>query len=481
MRWLELIRRAALPTQLQQQAGRWLGGKPLDFKNFRFNIFFRVMVLTITVYGFTLLIGAAGYTVTSIGLGALIIYQTLSLIRQVENTNQEVINFLNSIKYDDFSNHYKLSLEGDTFKGLADSFNQVLDKFRTIRAEKEAHYQYLKTIVHHVGIGIVSFDAAGQVQIVNTAAKRLFKVGRLAHIDELNKFSPELVAKCRQLRTGARELVKVVHGAEIVQLAMYAIELTLQAKEYKLITFQNIHNELEEQEMDAWQKLIRVLTHEIMNSVTPISSLATTLEGEMEYLAQRSQQEAVGADDLEDMQMAIKTIQRRSDGLIRFVSDFRNLTHVPVPRFRPVIVKELFAHIRTLMLAEIEENDILFHCQVQPGSLVITADQEMIEQVLINIVKNAIQALADMTGDPQRAIVLLAGQDEKSRPYLLVRDNGPGIDPEALERIFIPFFTTKKNGSGIGLSLSRQIMRQHQGTLTATSALGQGTDFVLRF
>jgi signal transduction histidine kinase len=233
--------------------------------------------------------------------------------------------------------------------------------------------------------------------------------------------------------------------------------------------------------MDAWQKLIRVLTHEIMNSVTPISSLATTLEGEMEYLAQRSQQEAVGADDLEDMQMAIKTIQRRSDGLIRFVSDFRNLTHVPVPRFRPVIVKELFAHIRTLMLAEIEENDILFHCQVQPGSLVITADQEMIEQVLINIVKNAIQALADMTGDPQRAIVLLAGQDEKSRPYLLVRDNGPGIDPEALERIFIPFFTTKKNGSGIGLSLSRQIMRQHQGTLTATSALGQGTDFVLRF
>ena len=458
-----------------------MGRKTVDFKNFRFNVFFRVMVLTISIYGFSMLIGKAGYTVTSLGLGAFIVYQILELIKQVENTNQEVINFLNSIKYDDFSNNYKLSLEGDTFNGLTNAFNQVLNRFREIRAEKEAHYLYLKTIIHHVGIGILSFNETGELQIINTAAKRLFKIGRLNNIAELATFSPELVEKCLKLRTGTRDLIKVVHGAEIVQLAMFAIELNLQGKTYKLITFQNIHNELEEQEMDAWQRLIRVLTHEIMNSVTPISSLAGTLEGEIEYLLDNSGTQEINAGDLEDMHLAIKTIQRRSDGLIRFVSDFRNLTHVPVPKFRNMNVEELFEHISTLMQPEIEENGISFVAKVDPITLLITADQEMVEQVLINIVKNAIQALAETERQNQRNIFLLAGQDDKGRPYIVVRDNGPGIDPEALERIFIPFFTTKKNGSGIGLSLSRQIMRQHKGTLTAYSELSEGTDFILKF
>jgi signal transduction histidine kinase len=163
------------------------------------------------------------------------------------------------------------------------------------------------------------------------------------------------------------------------------------------------------------------------------------------------------------------------------VSDFRNLTHVPVPKFRNMNVEELFAHISTLMQPEIDENGISFAAKVEPATLLVTADQEMIEQVLINIVKNAIQALGETDPGHPRTILLVAGQDDKSRPFIVVHDNGPGIDPEALERIFIPFFTTKKNGSGIGLSLSRQIMRQHRGSLTAYSELGKGTDFILRF
>ncbi len=481
MKLVELFRDGNLPKVIEDRVNKLLGRKTVDFKNFRFNVFFRVMVLTVSIYGFSMLIGKAGYTVTSLGLGALIVYQILGLIKQVENTNQEVINFLNSIKYDDFSNNYKLRLEGDTFNGLTNAFNQVLNRFREIRAEKEAHYLYLKTIIHHVGIGILSFNEAGELQIINTAAKRLFKIGRLNNIAELATFSPELVEKCLKLRTGTRDLIKVIHGAEIVQLAMFAIELNLQGKTYKLITFQNIHNELEEQEMDAWQRLIRVLTHEIMNSVTPISSLAGTLEGEMEYLMDNSGAQEINTADLEDMHLAIKTIQRRSDGLIRFVSDFRNLTHVPVPKFRNMNVEELFEHISTLMQPELEENGISFVAKVEPATLLITADQEMVEQVLINIVKNAIQALAEAERQNQRNIFLLAGQDDKGRPYIVVRDNGPGIDPEALERIFIPFFTTKKNGSGIGLSLSRQIMRQHRGSLTAYSEPSEGTDFILKF
>jgi nitrogen fixation/metabolism regulation signal transduction histidine kinase len=462
------------------QINRWLQERNISVNNFRTNVFLRVGALSATIFAFANVIGQSGYTITGLGLGGLIIAQTLWLIRKVENTNREVIHFLNAIRYDDFSYHYRPTTEGETFQELAAAFNNVISRFREIRNDKEAHYQYLKTIIHHIGIGLVSFDAMGNVQIMNTAAKRLFKItGSVRNVQELGEFSPELVEKFIRLRTGNRDLIKIVHGAEIIQLAMYAIELTLQGKEYKLITLQNIHNELEEQEMDAWQKLIRVLTHEIMNSVTPISSLASTLEGEVEYLQENNGQ--LHPEDIEDMQMAIKTIQRRSEGLIRFVSDFRNLTHVPMPQFKNVYVSEIFAHVVKLMEPEMKANEVKCQVEVEPPSLVITADREMIEQVLINIVKNAIQALSDVEREDGRRIVLLARFDEKSHPFIIVRDNGPGIDPDALERIFIPFFTTKKSGSGIGLSLSRQIMRSHKGTLTAHSVVGEGTDFILKF
>lgn len=463
-----------------RHVSRWLHERNIRLNDFRTNIFLRVGALSATIFAFVSVIGQAGYTITGLGLGGLIIVQTLRLIHKVENTNREVINFLNAIRYDDFSYQYVPANEGETFRELASAFNNVVAHFREIRSEKEAHYQYLKTIIHHIGIGLMSFDAEGNIQIMNTAAKRLFQItGSVRNIQELGTFSHELVEKFIRLRTGNRDLVKIVLGTEIIQLAMYAIELNLQGKEYKLITLQNIHNELEEREMDAWQKLIRVLTHEIMNSVTPIASLASTLEGEVEYL--QAHIERLSPEDLHDMQLAIQTIQRRSEGLIRFVSDFRNLTHVPIPQFKNVPVAEIFAHVVKLMEPEMKAHNISCRVEVEPQSLMITADRQMIEQVLINLVKNAIQALSDVERENGRKIWLLARFDEKSHPFIIVRDNGPGIDPDALERIFIPFFTTKKSGSGIGLSLSRQIMRSHKGSLTAHSVVGQGTDFVLKF
>ncbi|MCS7019936.1 MAG: ATP-binding protein [Cytophagales bacterium] len=463
-----------------QQIDKWLQQRHIHIQDFRTNVILRIAALVATIFAFTYLVGQAGYTITGVGLGALIIFQIFRLIHKVESTNREVINFLNAIRYDDFSYHHQPANQGATFEELAAAFNRVITHFKAIRSEKEAHYQYLKTIIHHIGIGLISFDTAGNIQIMNTAAKRLFQTtGSIRNISELASFSQELVEKFIRLRTGSRDLIKIVHGAEIIQLAMYAIELNLQGKEYKLITLQNIHNELEEREMDAWQKLIRVLTHEIMNSVTPIASLATTLEGEVEYLQANNQ--SLNAEDLEDMHMAIKTIQRRSEGLIRFVSDFRNLTHVPIPQFKNVLVSEIFAHVVKLMEAEMKAQNIDCQVEVEPQSLMITADREMIEQVLINLVKNAIQALSDVEREDGRKILLLARYDEKSHPFIIVRDNGPGIDPDALERIFIPFFTTKKSGSGIGLSLSRQIMRSHKGSLTAHSVIGEGTEFILKF
>ena len=232
-------------------------------------------------------------------------------------------------------------------------------------------------------------------------------------------------------------------------------------------------------EMDAWQNLVRVLTHEIMNSVTPISSLAGTVEVELKDLFSDDKSiTQIENEDLEDLYHAVQTIQKRSRGLIRFVQDFRNLTHIPKPKITEVKAEEMLKEIKTLLNSEISDNNINYKTKVEPETLVIMADKELIEQVLINLIKNAFQAFDEQTN---RIVEVSATLSAKSRPIITVKDNGNGIDEEAMEKIFIPFFTTKKSGSGIGLSLSRQIMRKHQGTLSVKSILDEGTEFQMKF
>ncbi|PWJ34123.1 sensor histidine kinase [Sediminitomix flava] len=451
----------------------------MGFKNFRQNIIARVLGLCVSIYFMTALFYEHMYG-TGILLGILVVYQTLALINLVDRSNQEMISFFNSIRYDDLSSTYRSENTDASFADLNQEFNKVLARFREIRAEKESHYQYLKNIIHHVGIGVLSFDSQGKIQIVNNAAKRLLRFQSIRFVHELEDFSEELYEALKNLKTGARTLVRVQVGKEKVQLAIYVIELYLQGKEYKLATFQNIHNELEEQEMEAWQNLIRVLTHEIMNSVTPVSSLAGTLEGELEYLMEK--EDDIEKEELEDFTEAVQVIQKRSESLIRFVNEFRSLTHVPEPKLAHTRVEDIFAHIRLLMDSECNGCDISLNTIVDPESLLITVDAGQIEQVLINMVKNAIQSFETQTKSEPKCITLKAKVNPQTgKPEIKVRDNGAGIDSEALDRIFIPFFTTKPKGSGIGLSLSKQIMRYHKGTITVHSKVGEGTEFILKF
>jgi nitrogen fixation/metabolism regulation signal transduction histidine kinase len=350
------------------------------------------------------------------------------------------------------------------------------------RAERDANYQYLKNIVQHVGIGLITFKKDGEIQIINTAAKKLFHIDQIENIRELEKLSSELVSIFFELKTGGRSLMKIDFNGDVDQLSIYAIELTLQGELFKLISVQNIRTELEENEMEAWQKLVRVLTHEIMNSVTPISSLANTIECDLEECMQRqpdSENLQIEKENLSDMHLGIKTIQRRSDALLRFVSDFRSLTQIPKPILRDVPVKEIFEHVSYLMKQELESNRIRIICSLEPEDIVLNIDPELIQQVLINLVKNSVQALLEE--DHERLIEMKAYLDEKNNGVIMVRDNGQGIEEEAQTKIFIPFFTTKKKGSGIGLSLSRQIMRQHLGSISVKSKIDEGTEFTLRF
>jgi nitrogen fixation/metabolism regulation signal transduction histidine kinase len=352
-------------------------------------------------------------------------------------------------------------------------------KLRSARREKDSEFLFFKNIVMHVGIGLIIFKEDGKIEIFNSAARRLLKLNRAENIDDLKEVSEPLVGVFKKLKTGGRELFRLKIGDDIVQLSVYAIELTLRGENVKLVSLQNIQSELEEKEMEAWQNLVRVLTHEIMNSVTPISSLAGIVEEELQQHMALQQGAPLSQEQLQDIHLSLQTISKRSEGLIHFVKEFRSLTSIPKPKIGVIQVKSLLEELCMLHRKELMEKAIRLDISVYPEDLTLSADKNMIEQVVINLLKNAMQAFDENA--PGKEITLKAYLTEKSRPVISIRDNGTGIDPEALEKIFIPFFTTKKTGSGIGLSLSRQIMRQHQGTLTVKSTVGQGTEFFMRF
>ncbi|MEQ8361002.1 MAG: ATP-binding protein [Cytophagales bacterium] len=451
----------------------------MGFKNFRLNVIIRVLVLAASIAGLIFLILDTQYYATMVGLGIFIIIWLGAIINYVEKTNRDIAQFLNSIKFDDFSYTFTEKNIGGSFDRLNKEFNSVISKFREIRAEKEAQFHYLKTVVQHVGIGLISFRANGEIQLINSAAKKLLNVIPLRSIEDLSKFNEELARRVEILGNGEKDLIKIQNRNTELQLSIAATVFKLRKEEFKLVSIQNIQTELEEKEMEAWQNLIRVLTHEIMNSVTPISSLASTVDDAIVgHITDNPKPLEVNKEDLEDMHMAIQTIKRRSESLIKFVSDFRNMTRIPFPSKTLFHVKDLMEHIHHLMKPDIQKADVNFEMEIEPDNMSLNADRDQIEQVIINLLKNAIQAFGEQK---EKNLYLRAWMDALSKIHITVEDNGPGIEKETLERIFIPFFTTKKSGSGIGLSLSKQIMRQHKGSINVDSIKGERTRFTLRF
>lgn len=448
----------------------------MDF-NWKSPIIPRIAFFTASIFLFSIFVFTDQNFVAALIFLGISAYQVKLLVDYIDRSNANITSFLDTIEFDDFSYTFKTDSNDPAVKRIHKELNEVITKLRNARREKDSEYLFFRNIVNHVGIGLIAYREDGKVEIFNSAARKLLRTNRTENISDLTEVSESLVNIFQKLKTGGRELVRLKIQDDLVQLSVYAIELTLRGENVKLISIQNIQSELEEKEMEAWQNLVRVLTHEIMNSVTPISSLAGTIEEDLrQHIANESK--SLSTEEMADIHLSLQTISKRSEGLIRFVKEFRSLTNIPKPRPTSFNVHELLEEISMLHKMELTEREINLAISVYPEDLTILADKTMIEQVLINLVKNAIQSFEDQS---DRMITVRAFVSEKSRPVISVKDNGAGIDPEALDKIFIPFFTTKKTGSGIGLSLSRQIMRQHQGTLTAKSTVGQGTEFSLRF
>ncbi|WP_268036947.1 sensor histidine kinase [Algoriphagus sp. PAP.12] len=416
-----------------------------------------------------------GVFVTSLFI-ILVIIQIIFLLRYSESSFKKVRTFLDNIKQDKYSQVYPVKFDGTETDDLHIEFNAILAKLKEDQAEKEANYQYFRSVFKHLSIGLITFGENGNIQILNVAAKRILNVDELKNIGEIANVNKELHLAIQNLRTGGSELIKIAHPDGIMQLSVYVIELLMRGEKFKLVSLQNIQSELEEKEMEAWQNLVKILTHEIMNSIAPISSLAGTLKSDIEHKIEQNEEPT--EEELEDFLMGMATIEKRSEGLINFVSDFRSLAHIPAPKFTSIRISHLFEQLKTLLHHQIETGGIKLIQEIDPEELILFGDQTQIEQVMINLTQNAIQAVEE---SDEKIIRLRAFIDEAGKIIIEVCDTGKGIEEEALSKIFIPFFTTKKKGSGIGLSLSKQIMRRHKGNIQVRSQLGEGTTFKLIF
>lgn len=450
----------------------------MSFKNFRFNIVLRILLIVISVVVLLSIIKKKEFFISSGILILIIVFQTASLVKYVERTNRRLKVFLESIRHSDFVSSFSDHGLGKSFDELNLAFNDVINEFKKTRAAREEQFNYLQTLVQHINIGIIVFDKNGKIDLFNNAIKRMLKKNNLRNIGDLESIDANLADILLHIKAGDNQLVKVFNENELLQLSVHATEFRMHAEDYVLVSLQNIHYELEEKEMDSWQKLIRVLTHEIMNSITPIVSLSSTVKDMLIDEEEKSLRQEIDTDDVEGALAALETIEKRSQSLLNFVQVYRNLTRIPKPNFRYFSVKELFERVENLMRPKIKELNIDFKASILPDNLMLTADPDLIEQVLINMVINAIHAVKDKE-NPQ--IVIQATSTFQNRINITVRDNGYGITPDLMEKIFIPFFTSKKEGSGIGLSLSREIMRLHKGSISVKSKPGVETIFSLSF
>ncbi|MGD9059874.1 MAG: ATP-binding protein [Desulfobacterales bacterium] len=446
-------------------------------RRFDINCIIRVLLLSGSICLLAFLLFKTEFIAASIFLGLIGAYQIYSLIRYVTKTNRDLNRFLLSVRHSDFSQSYTNKLKGSGFDELNTAFSEVTKEFQQAKIEKEEHFRFLQTIIDHVGIALIAFNPDGEVELINNAAKKLLKIPRLGNIKDIESISSGLADKLSSISPGDKDLVKFKQGDNLLQLSIYATGFILRQQQLNLVAMQNIQSELEEKEMISWQNLIRVLTHEIMNSITPIASLASTAAGLLKDDKECKVPEGLN-EVITDVGHAVKTIEKRSKGLITFIDNYRKLTRIPKPDFKIVQVKDLFERVESLMAEQFERHSIRFRMQVDPESLTITADPALIEQVLINLCKNSVEAIS---GVSRPKIKLKAGTDGLGNPVVKVIDNGKGIAEDVAERIFIPFFTTKPEGSGIGLSLSRQIIRMHKGTIGVTSTPKERTVFKLRF
>ena len=409
-------------------------------------------------------------------LFAFIVYQCHKLIVINKKWLTEFQELVEAIRYRDFSRRFFSQSSPRYLQQMYQGFNEICDTITSINREKEMQYHYLQKIIEMVDTGILSYrNDTGEILWMNHSLKNLLGIPTLKNFYSLQKRNEALFERLLSLGNERNMVIQITRDNIQSKMLVAAGTFTMQEIQYRLLAFQNVNEALDEAESKAWQRLLNVMTHEIMNSVAPVVSLAGTLKN----LLARAKDENLSAGNIvEDIELGVDTIMRRSEGLLAFAETYRNLNRITELNISKIQISSLFEHISQLMLPSLTQKNIDLEVILKDPLMTVNADVSLVEQILINLILNAIEAVK---GRPEPHIILSAALNDSKRPIIKLTDNGSGISDEVMDKIFIPFFSTRKNGNGIGLSLCKQIMMLHHGNIQVQSVVGKGTCFSLLF
>ncbi len=445
-------------------------------------VLIRILLIILSSFAFVSVIPYLHkeYYLSLIGIGTLIIYQIYHLVNHVNKTNRKLAHFFNSVRNEDSVLMYSQDNDEKIFDSLNGSLNELNNTISKMRKRNASQSIFLNDLVEHLGVGLISYSSNGKVKIFNNAVKELLQISQLSTIHNISAYHPELSKCISELQPYIQQLVKVTTKQSMLFLSLKLSIFKSEEETINLLSIQNIRTELEQNELDSWQKLIRVLTHEISNSISPITSFANTTK---KYFVRKGTGSLKKRDELDEILLhktvnSLDTIETTGKGLIDFMGKYKSLTALPRPKFEKFQISEMFDKLQTLLKEDANSNNIALGFNISPRNLELTADFSLLEKVLINLLKNAFQAL-EKTSNGKVAVT--AFNNIENRVIIKIDDNGIGIPSNIIDDIFIPFYTTKNKGSGIGLSLSRQIMRLHSGTITVSSVPNKETVFSLVF
>ena len=443
----------------------------MEFKaRFSIGVAVRLILLAASSFAVIRLSLLSGYQATTLFAFIMTCALVFEMIRFVSRTNFELSRFHEAARHGDYGERFDLGRLGAGFGELGASFNRIFSQFQDARAAQESELSRHKALLEQVPVPLISLHSNQALTLWNRAARRQFHGVAVKTLSGLAAFGEDLRRQVEEILPGERRLATVIVDNVRQRVTLAATQIVTREGTEKLISIQNIQSELDAAQLEAWQNLVWVLTHEIMNSITPISSLAQTAATLMR------DDVAADKDSGDDIRNAVATIAARSEKLTKFVSNYRKLMQIPPPQMKSIPAEDLFAQVTALFSSQWAEEKIDLCIEVSPRKLRLTVDPTLMEQVLINMLKNAREATTEQL---RPTVSLKARLDNNSAPYIEVTDNGAGIPADIEEKIFVPFYTTKPNGSGVGLALARQIMIAHGGTVSVASQPGAGTKFTL--
>ncbi len=446
-------------------------------KRFYFNIVIRIILILITFILVIPLSNIEERSFSILGLSFLIFIQVSFLLRYINRFNNEIAGFFSALKLNDTSFTFHNKIFQHISIKVEEDINHIRNQLFKVNESKEIQQSYFKSVIENAQTGILVFNKDGKVDVINKSALDLIGLSFLNNISELRPKYKELHANILQILPGEEILIQVKNKDKATPLALRASEFIQKFDKYKLISFQNIQSELDQKEIESWHKLIRILTHEINNTVSPITSLASSLQNLYKRQNKKVTKETINDQIIQKTSEGLGLIANRGEGLIEFVRNYKEIASLKQLNFERIKIAELFYNLEALMKNKLEENKINLHINIKPFDLELNADKKYLEQIIINLIKNSIEAIEGING----IITLTAFQEKNKNVILEISDNGKGIPSDILDQIFVPFFTTKKQGSGIGLSLARQIMQLHGGSISVQSESNIQTIFTLTF